>query len=68
MADITPLANGQDDVAFSRMLTEQARVTTIPASAFYADNPPRNLIRFAFCKRPEVLIEALNRMEMWKNR
>ena len=68
MADITPLANGLDDVAFTRVLTEQARVTAIPASAFYDANPPRNLIRFAFCKRAEVLIEALNRMETWKNR
>lgn len=68
MADITPLANGQDDVTFTRMLTEQARVTAIPASAFYAAEPPRNLIRFAFCKRPEVLMEALNRLEAWKNR
>lgn len=68
MADITPLANGQDDVAFTRMLTEQARVTAIPASAFYATEPPCNLIRFAFCKRPEVLMEALNRLEAWKNR
>ncbi|CEF55056.1 aminotransferase [Acetobacter ghanensis] len=68
MADITPLAHGLDDVAFTRLLTEQARVTAIPASAFYDDNPPRNLIRFAFCKRPEVLIEALNRLKAWKNR
>lgn len=68
MADITPLAQGLDDVAFTRLLTEQARVTAIPASAFYDDNPPRNLIRFAFCKRPEVLIEALNRLKAWKNR
>lgn len=68
MADITPLANGLDDVAFTRLLTEQARVTAIPASAFYDTNPPRNLIRFAFCKRPEVLIEALNRLEAWKTR
>ncbi|NLG91846.1 MAG: aminotransferase [Acetobacter sp.] len=71
MADITPLANGLDDMAFSRLLTEQAGVTTIPASAFYdAQNgtPPCNLIRFAFCKREEVLIEAVARLEQWKSR
>ncbi|MFT9259009.1 MAG: aminotransferase class I/II-fold pyridoxal phosphate-dependent enzyme, partial [Acetobacter sp.] len=70
MADITPLANGMDDVAFSRMLSEQARVTTIPASAFYdaqGGEPPRNLIRFAFCKREEILIEAVLRIKAWKN-
>ncbi|GCD51826.1 aminotransferase [Acetobacter pasteurianus] len=71
MADITPLANGLDDMAFSRLLTEQAGVTTIPASAFYdaqSGTPPRNLIRFAFCKREEVLIEAVARLEQWKSR
>ncbi|AKR48732.1 aminotransferase [Acetobacter pasteurianus] len=71
MADITPLANGLDDMAFSRLLTEQAGVTTIPASAFYdaqSSTPPRNLIRFAFCKREEVLIEAVARLEQWKSR
>lgn len=70
MADITPLANGLDDMAFSRLLTEQAGVTTIPASAFYdaqSGTPPRNLIRFAFCKREEVLIEAVARLEQWKS-
>lgn len=71
MADITPLAKGLDDMAFSRLLTEQAGVTTIPASAFYdaqSGTPPRNLIRFAFCKREEVLIEAVARLEQWKSR
>ena len=76
MADITPFTqdgpqSGMDDVAFSRLLTQQARVTTIPASAFYDPNgqtpPPRNLIRFAFCKREEVLLEAVARIEAWKN-
>lgn len=70
MADITPLANGLDDMVFSRLLTEQAGVTTIPASAFYdaqSGTPPRNLIRFAFCKREEVLIEAVARLEQWKS-
>ncbi|MFT8367757.1 MAG: aminotransferase [Acetobacter papayae] len=76
MADITPFTqdgpqSGMDDVAFSRLLTQQARVTTIPASAFYDPDgqtpPPRNLIRFAFCKREEVLLEAVARIEAWKN-
>ena len=70
MADISALANGLDDVAFARQLTEQARVTPIPASAFYdsqSGTPPKNLVRFAFCKREEVLIEAVSRIERWKN-
>lgn len=68
MADITPLANGLDDVAFARMLTEKAGVTTIPASAFYDlsnGTPPTHLVRFAFCKQESVLQEAVARIERW---
>lgn len=71
MADITPLARGLDDVAFARMLTEEAGVTTIPASAFYDPangTPPRNLVRFAFCKQESVLQEAIRRIEHWAGR
>lgn len=71
MADITPLANGLDDMAFARLLTEQAGVTTIPASAFYEPAngaPPSHLLRFAFCKQESVLREAVSRIEAWHKR
>ncbi|GAN62172.1 transaminase [Acetobacter indonesiensis NRIC 0313] len=71
MADITPLANGLDDMAFARLLTEKAGVTTIPASAFYeASNgtPPTHLLRFAFCKQESVLRDAVGRIAAWRNR
>lgn len=71
MADITPLANGLDDMAFARLLTEKAGVTTIPASAFYeASNgtPPTHLVRFAFCKQESVLRDAVGRIAAWRNR
>lgn len=70
MADITPLANGLDDMAFARLLTEKAGVTTIPASAFYeASNgtPPTHLLRFAFCKQESVLRDAVGRIAAWRN-
>lgn len=70
MADITPLANGLDDMAFARLLTEKAGVTTIPASAFYeASNgtPPTHLLRFAFCKQESVLRDAVSRIAAWRN-
>lgn len=52
-----------DDVAFCRHLVEQVGVCAIPASAFYADPAEgRRLVRFAFCKRDAVLIEALERL------
>jgi N-succinyldiaminopimelate aminotransferase len=35
----------------------------IPTSAFYADGAAAgSLVRFAFCKRPEVIDEAVQRL------
>lgn len=71
MADITPLAQGEDDVAFAQRLTREAGVTTIPASAFYdASNgaPPTHLLRFAFCKQEAILQEAIGRIRAWRER
>ncbi len=64
-ADITPLGMAADDAAFARMITEQAGVAAIPVSAFYAANPPLHYLRFAFCKQPAVLEEALQRLGTW---
>ncbi len=61
-ADFAPLGFSGDDVAFCRHITEAAGVTAIPVSAFYEGEPPRHYARFAFCKRPEVLDEAINRL------
>ena len=61
-ADFAPLGFIGDDVAFCRHITEQARVTAIPVSAFYEGKAPRHYARFAFCKRPEVLDAALARL------
>ena len=62
--DFSPLGFNGDDVAFCRHITEQAGVTAIPVSAFY-DTPdaPRHYARFAFCKRAEVLEEAVLRLK-----
>ncbi len=49
--------------AFCRELVERAGVVAIPTSAFYDDaDAGRTLVRFAFCKRPHVLDEALARL------
>jgi N-succinyldiaminopimelate aminotransferase len=61
-ADFAPLGFAGDDVAFCRHITEQAGVTAIPLSAFYAADAPTHYARFAFCKRPEVLDEAVERL------
>ncbi len=61
--DFRPLGFNGDDVAFCRHITEHAKVTAIPVSAFY-DGPdaPSHYARFAFCKRDEVLDEAVARL------
>ncbi|TBH21505.1 pyridoxal phosphate-dependent aminotransferase [Thermus thermamylovorans] len=43
-------------------LLEAARVALIPASAFYREDPPPFLFRFAFCKSEEELYLALERL------
>ena len=62
--DFRPLGFAGDDVAFCRWLTETAKVTAIPVSAFYADaaTAPRHYARFAFCKHDATLDEALRRI------
>jgi N-succinyldiaminopimelate aminotransferase len=62
--DFAPLGFNGDDVAFCRYITEKAGVTAIPVSAFY-DEPdaPSHYARFAFCKRPEILDEAIGRLK-----
>jgi N-succinyldiaminopimelate aminotransferase len=63
IADIGVLAKpGEDDVAFATRLTREAGVASIPVSAFFGRDPPRNLIRFCFCKTDETLNEAARRL------
>jgi N-succinyldiaminopimelate aminotransferase len=63
--DFRPLGFNGDDVAFCRHITEHAKVTAIPVSAFYdAPGAPSHYARFAFCKRDEVLDEAVARLRM----
>jgi aspartate/methionine/tyrosine aminotransferase len=63
-ADFRPLGFNADDVAFCRHITEHAGVTAIPVSAFYdAPDAPDHYVRFAFCKRPDVLDEAIARLK-----
>jgi N-succinyldiaminopimelate aminotransferase len=60
--EITPLS-GSDGIEFCRSLPERCGVVAIPAQVFYADpTAGRDIIRFAFCKRDEVLAEAVTRL------
>ena len=61
-ADVRPLGAG-DAVAFCRELPERAGVVGIPTSVFSGDpERVRTLVRFAFCKREEVIDEAAERL------
>jgi N-succinyldiaminopimelate aminotransferase len=63
-ADITPLGYA-DGLEFCRALPGLAGVVAIPHSVFY-DSPDagRTLVRFAFCKRDEILAEAVERLQV----
>ena len=61
-ADLAPL-DVDDARDWCRALPERAGVVAIPTSAFYADPAAgRTLVRFAFCKRAEVIEEAVSRL------
>ena len=61
-ADVRPL--GFDDgMALCRKLPELCGVVAVPNVVFYDnEDEGRHLVRFAFCKRPEVLDEAVERL------
>lgn len=59
-SDVSDL--GWDDgLSFCLALPERAGVVAVPAQVFYDDprGPGRHLVRWAFCKRAEVLHEAV---------
>ncbi|MFG2125053.1 pyridoxal phosphate-dependent aminotransferase [Streptomyces sp. NPDC048710] len=60
--DIRPLGE-KDGFAFCRALPERAGVVAIPNAVFYDDREAgAPFVRFAFCKREEVLQEAAERL------
>jgi N-succinyldiaminopimelate aminotransferase len=52
-----------DAVAFCRDLPHRAGVVAIPSSVFYDCAAGDHFVRFAFCKQPDVLHEALRRLK-----
>jgi N-succinyldiaminopimelate aminotransferase len=64
--DIAGLGLGlgeQDGIEFCRTLPGRAGVVAIPSAVFYDDKEAgRTQVRFAFCKRAEILTEALTRL------
>ncbi|MER6302887.1 pyridoxal phosphate-dependent aminotransferase [Kitasatospora sp. NPDC001539] len=61
--DITPLGE-KDSVEFCRALPERCGVVAIPNAVFYDDaEAGLSLVRFTFCKKDEVLQEAVARLQ-----
>lgn len=61
--DIRPLGH-TDGIDFCRMLPERTGVVAIPHQVFYDNTASgRPLVRWAFCKQPEILQEALTRLQ-----
>ena len=53
-----------DGVELCRVLPERCGVVAVPSAAFYTHpERGRHLVRFAFCKRDEILDEAAGRLE-----
>jgi aminotransferase len=62
MADFSGLS-ADDDVAFARRMVERVGIATVPGSSFYSDPAAgAHLVRFAFPKKPETLVEVRRRL------
>ena len=59
---------GLSRLAFCRAMPDRAGVVAIPSQVFYDDpadaSAGRHLVRFAFCKSEEDIVEGLRRMEV----
>jgi len=60
-ADISGLTN-EPDTAFCERLVNEAGVALIPLSVFFTGGKPDTLVRFAFCKKREVVEGAIDRL------
>lgn len=65
LADFSNLS-GKDDTTFAKDLARDAGVASVPGSSFFSV-PERgaSLVRFAFCKRTETLLDAGDRLRTY---
>lgn len=67
--DVAPVAPGVDGKEFCVRMAREAGVVAIPNVVFYSEANKiagRSLVRFAFCKRAEVIAEACARLGGWR--
>ena len=60
--DFTKFNLGNNDTEIAERLTREAGVASVPISAFYVNDIPMSCIRFCFCKRDEIIDEALSKL------
>jgi len=63
-AGIRGLTN-EKDRAFCERLVREAGVALIPLSVFFTGGHPDHLVRFAFCKKREMLEAAIEKLERY---
>jgi aspartate/methionine/tyrosine aminotransferase len=65
-ADIKSIGYGGTDEEFCRQITTEAGVAAVPVSAFYFSSGAKtNFVRFCFCKREDVLAEAIEKLDQF---
>ena len=52
----------EDGLSFCEALPERAGVVAIPAQGFHDSDAGRHLVRWAFCKEPDVIEDGLRRL------
>jgi N-succinyldiaminopimelate aminotransferase len=60
------LPHGVNDQEACLSLVREPGVAAIPVSAFYAEDPVTNVIRFCFAKSDATLDAALERLARWR--
>ncbi|MTI10477.1 aminotransferase [Curvivirga aplysinae] len=66
--DISSMSSGMNDVDFCKDMTVNGGVAAVPVSAFYKNDAPDHFIRCCFCKKYDVLEEALRRLARYLNK
>jgi aspartate/methionine/tyrosine aminotransferase len=66
MADFSAVSD-QDDLTFGMRMAREVGVACVPGSPFFSrPELARNIVRFAFCKKPETLEAARQRLQVLK--
>lgn len=66
--DIRSVGFQGTDLEFCEEITKKAGVSAIPVSAFYRKDGPAHLVRFCFCKKPEILSASVARLSSYFNK